>query len=442
MTTHDNSALPPAHPQPIRNDNLLISFTTEFLRIWDTSGSRATPAAFWRPVPAADVLPGYFPLGDVVIDGNQNITGKHVVAVVREAETASIDPAKGTALRRPDDYELVWRDSGSRSKKDGAIWKPVPPQGYVALGWVCSDGHEKPSFNAVRCVRADLLTASGLSEAAWSDRGSGARQSISLWSAITPAARPDEIHLAPGTFIGVNSYTRPASFVVHALRIPVLMESNPRPAVPVLENGAAPVMPLPGQPTFTARLPWFTIKDSQLTPPQQFRQSPEYLLQRTDHHQLVGHCQNMENTSKTMRWTASRLQKNESLRAFANATSIEFGSQWQSNLPRPFVFSARLNNDFAQCESHSNEWLNPAPIEVAAIVPRKSSMAVYLTQSDYTLLRTDGTQVGSKISYTDGKNLHLSQYSTPPLIETALPTEASPAHGVNNESTGVPTVAE
>lgn len=94
MPTHETAALPTAQMQPIRNDNLLISFTTEFLRIWDTVGSRVKPAAFWRPTPPADVLPGYFPLGDVAIDDHDNINDRHAVAVVCEAATPSADPAK------------------------------------------------------------------------------------------------------------------------------------------------------------------------------------------------------------------------------------------------------------------------------------------------------------------------------------------------------------
>ncbi|WP_311885040.1 MULTISPECIES: Vps62-related protein [unclassified Pseudomonas] len=447
MTTHETTALPTGQMQPIRNDNLLISFTTEFLRIWDTTGSRAKPAAFWRPTPPADVLPGYFPLGDVAVTDSENITGRHVVAVVCEAATPSADPAKGSALRRPDDYELIWRDTGTGSKKDGAIWRPIPPQGYVALGSVCSDGHGKPSLNAVRCVRDDLLIASGLSESVWTDKGSRGRQSISAWSAVPPSPPLDEIHLAPGTFVGFEGYNRPANFPVYSLRIPILLEANTRPAAPVLDSEIPPVLQTPEHPTYTARLPWFTVKDPELSPPQQHSRSPEYLLQRTDHYQLVGHCHN-EGNNKTVRWTAPRMQKNDSLRLFTYATSIGFGTQWQSNLHRPFLFSARLNNDFTQCETQSNEWLNPAPIEVAAIVAKNSSIAVYLTQSTYRLLRADGTQVANDVCYTDSKNLHFSVYTPPQPNATVAPAEAAPLqsttvdHAADNAVPALPASTE
>lgn len=149
-----------------------------------------------------------------------------------------------------------------------------------------------------------------------------------------------------------------------------------------------------------------------------------------------------------MRWVAPRLQQNNRLRLFSNATLIEFGAQWQSNLSQPFLFSARLNNDFTHCETHSNEWLNPAPIDVAAIVAGNSSMAVYLTQSDYKLLRADGTQIGSVVSYTDGRNLHFSVYTPPQPNATDLPAEATHTqsatvdHEADNEVAALPASTE
>jgi hypothetical protein len=423
MTTHDDSVSPIGQTDAIRHDNLLINFTTEFLRVWDTSGSRAKPAAFWRPTPAADVLPGYFPLGDVAIDHHNNITERHVVAVVCEAGTPSADPGKGKALSRPNDYELIWKDTGAGSRKDGAIWRPVPPEGYVALGSVCSDGYEKPSLNAVRCVRADLVIASGVSEPVWNDKGSGARQSVSTWSVVPPSAPSNVIHLAPGTFVGWNSHSRPTAFLLYSLRIEIPLQINPRPGAPILDSAVSPSSQIPEISTHTARLPWFAVKDPQFSRREQLRQSPFYLLQRTDQYQLVCHRYNGENQNRTMRWTAPRAQSSEGLRAFTNRTSIEFGAQWKSNVSRPFLFSARLNNEFTQCEVHSNDWLNSTPIEIAAVMAQNSSMAVYLMQSQYTLLRADGTHVTGAVSYTDANSLHFSAYTLPVPDEPILPEE-------------------
>lgn len=426
MTTTDTTQLPARQMEPIRLDNLLINFTTEFLRMWDTDGSRAKPAAFWRPTPAPDLLPGYFPLGDVVAPGLGNINGNKVVAVVRESPTPSVDPGKGKALRSPDDFELIWRDSGSGSKKDGAVWRPIPPAGYVALGSVCSNGHEKPSLNSIRCVRADLVIASNASDPLWNDKGSGARQSISAWGALPPTAAVGEIHLAPGTFAGFNGYSKPTDFMVHSLRLQIPLKINPRPVAPLLRGQTPPALEAPQQPTYTASLPWFTVKDPLLTPLEQLQISPVYALERTDKYVLVGYAHNSENTSQTFRWTAYREQRTDGLRAFTSSTSVEFGAHWHTNVRAPFVFSARLGHEFTHCELHSNEWLNTAAIEIVAAVDGAKSVAAYLIQSDYRLLRADGTAVANRFSYTSGSSLHISQYTTE-TPETVVPAAQSGA---------------
>lgn len=411
MTTNTPISPPAGRIEPIRIDNLLISFTTEYLRIWDTDGLRAKPASFWHPTPAPDALPGYFPLGDVVARGHGNINGNRVVAVVCEADTASSDPTKGKALRRPDDYELIWKDSGSGSKRDLSIWRPIPPEGYVALGSVCSSDHEKPSFNAVRCVREDLVIASNTSDLAWDDKGSGARRRVSTWSAVPPVAAPGEIHLASGSFVGLSDYNKPANFPVYCLRLKIGLQVNPRPMAPLLcAETPAPVVS-PDNPSYIAILPWFTIRDPRFSRIEQLSRSPFYLLERTDQYLLVGYANNTENQSRICRWTAPRAQQAGSLQAFTQTTSVEFGAQWQTNLQDPLLFSARLDHDFTQCEIHSNEWLNAAAIEVVAVVDKNRSVAAYLMQSEYRLLRADGTSVTNTFSYTDGSSLHISQHA-------------------------------
>lgn len=425
MTSNAPITPPFGRTEPVRIDNLMISFTTEFLRIWDTTGLSARPASFWRPTPAPDALPGYFPLGDVVTRGLGNINGERVVAVACEADFVSSDPTKGRALRRPDDYELVWKDSGSGSKRDLSIWRPLPPEGYVALGSVCSNDHEKPSLNAVRCVRADLVIASNTTDLIWDDKGSKARQRVSTWSAVPPAALSGEVYLASGSFFSLSDYTRPASFPVYCLRLQIGQQLYTRPSPPVLCGEMPTPVDQADEPSSTAVLPWFTVKDPRYTAVEQLRHSPFYLLERKDQYILVGHARNNGIDSQIFRWTAPRAQRNAGLRTFTQATGVEFGAQWQTDQHNAVMFSARLGHDFTQCEIHSNEWLNSTAIEVVAVVDKNRSVAAYLAQSDYRLVRADGTSVTEVFSYTDGSSLHISQYSpTEPEIVVVAEPEA------------------
>ena len=41
-----------------------------------------------------------------------------------------------------------------------AAWRPIAPEGYVAVGCVVTPNHEPPDPNTVACVRADLAALS------------------------------------------------------------------------------------------------------------------------------------------------------------------------------------------------------------------------------------------------------------------------------------------
>jgi hypothetical protein len=68
------------------------------------------------------------------------------------------------ALAPPTSYVQVFRDTGSRARKPDckegtlALWRPVPPPGYVVMGCVATPNHRTPGADAVRCVRRDLVS--------------------------------------------------------------------------------------------------------------------------------------------------------------------------------------------------------------------------------------------------------------------------------------------
>ena len=419
MNPHEDDAAPSRPMESIKVENLLINFTTEFHRIWDNKGSRSKPGGFWRPSPAPDSLPGFFPLGDLAVSGHDNINYRRVVAVVCEGEPPSAGANQDKALSKPDDFEQVWKDTGSGAKTDCSIWRPVPPEGYVALGLVCADGLDKPSVNSVRCVRADLVVAASIDTMIWSDKGSRAKQDFSVWSVLPPVAAAGEIHFAPGTFVGVNSYTKPATHAAaHALRMRISLKAEPSPVPPSLTGYEPPTSSQSATVTQTARLPWFAIKDPNLSAFEQFRTSPYYLLHRKEKYVLIGHGHNTSSSGKTFKWT-DEAPTAESLETFSRLTSVEVGVEWSSRLPEFSIslsptfsveFSAKLGNSFSPVSTQNSRLIGPLATHVVTIVAKKRIVAVYRTQFDYQLLRSNGTQVASEGSYSDYDKLHLSEY--------------------------------
>lgn len=86
----------------------------------------------------------------------------------------------------PVDYKLIYTDAGTGGDQDVAFWQPIAPEGYVAMGYVATNGYEKPDLQAVICLKEEY-TAFGLTEnIEWTDKGSGGDQDISIWNIRTP----------------------------------------------------------------------------------------------------------------------------------------------------------------------------------------------------------------------------------------------------------------
>jgi hypothetical protein len=100
-------------------------------------------------------------------------------------------------------------------------------------------------------------------------------------------------------------------------------------------------------------------------------------------------------------------------------TAIEIGIAWSSRLPEFSIvpratfsveFSAKLSNSLSPVETANSRLVAPMPTDVATIVAKNQIVAVYRTQFDYRLLRSNGTQVASEGSYSDFDKLHLTEY--------------------------------
>jgi hypothetical protein len=84
-------------------------------------------------------------------------------------------------LANPVDYSQIWNDRGSGAKHDVAVWRPIPPKNYSCLGDVATEGYQKPSLKEIVCVTKDLIENGRVGSLIWNDRGSGARQDVSIW---------------------------------------------------------------------------------------------------------------------------------------------------------------------------------------------------------------------------------------------------------------------
>lgn len=191
------SCVPVLNAQQIKvgRPQLEIVDCSMFKLQWNDRGSGAAKdGAFWRPVKS-----GYFAVGDLALGNYEEANGDRSALVIKDGVVG--------ATRKPVDYKRVWIDAGSGASKQGSIWQPIPPQGYVAMGCVAQTGYNKPGPDAVRCVRKDLVTRGELSDAIWSDDGSGATEDVS----VHEVRIVDRRSTAPETFVTNNKYSTPRS---------------------------------------------------------------------------------------------------------------------------------------------------------------------------------------------------------------------------------------
>ncbi|XP_066928855.1 uncharacterized protein [Clytia hemisphaerica] len=109
------------------------------------------------------------------------------------------------AYRQTDDYQLIWSDKESKGDKDGSIWRVKNFQtGFCSLGDVAKGSHSRPNVKAllVTAKKAGALAHPASFTKIWTDKGSGADMSVSVWRMNPPrgyrclgaAAMPNHHH--------------------------------------------------------------------------------------------------------------------------------------------------------------------------------------------------------------------------------------------------------
>lgn len=116
----------------------------------------------------------FLPLGDLAIPY------KNLKLLNPEDPTSPLNPYQefgshlvSGAVSHPANYELLWDnkyfvESNTNPTLDNnsklSIWKPIPNDGYTAVGVVFQLGYTKPSIKEIYCVANDYLTESTINE--------------------------------------------------------------------------------------------------------------------------------------------------------------------------------------------------------------------------------------------------------------------------------------
>ena len=298
---------------------------------------------------------------------------------------------KPGALIAPLNYEKIWTDSGSGANSDGAVWWPSCPSNYVALGLVTTSG-AKPPLDAVRCVRQDLTAQAEVGDQIWNDGGSGAKQNFAAWRIKASSAPAGEAYVSPGTFIGHAFHSTIENANARTLKMTL-------PFFPSTIGLSAPELSGYGKPsdsenqTITSEvyLPFSAVKDNAWSPAKMAKDSPYYKLVRTDQFKLINHIYNKTSTAQSVKWAYSTALENSE--SFSHEAGISLTTGYD-NKPAGvgYSVSATLHYSFTYQKTQSETKITT--INVPATAPPNTAVVAYMVHSQFQLYRADGSKVG------------------------------------------------
>ncbi|MEV7190084.1 Vps62-related protein [Kitasatospora sp. NPDC093102] len=273
--------------------DLELAFTDKFEWCYDNDATSCPDwVSFWRPLPPE----GFHALGTVVVParGAANLKPKadgpmsdeHIVALcVKDAGTT--EDGKLPPLARPVDYEEVWNDQGSYGYHRGSVWRPVAPEGYVALGCVAPVySYDKPPLDAIMCVREDLTHAARPVKAFENHKSKG--KDVGVWfndvpQSYTPedAGDTSQFLIAPNTFAAHPKYATPKFLTeMNVLRLTVDAGGSLPTEYPQLEGRELPPERTMEALASTLWLPFTAVRDEAKPVPWKLQKSPFYKVER------------------------------------------------------------------------------------------------------------------------------------------------------------------
>ncbi|MFZ3499291.1 Vps62-related protein [Streptomyces sp. 5.8] len=402
---------------------LELAFTDQFTWCWDdkdTGGDLS--GSFWHPVAPA----GFKALGTIAISawraanlktdrGGYEIKDYVVALCVKDA--GKTPAGEKPALARPTGYENVWTDHGSGGKYNGAVWRPIPPAGYVAMGFVSPvNTYEQPSLDAVVCVREDLTFCANVT-AGYHDKGTGAKKDLSLWKNTVPPQYVDNtpgatrVLIAPNTFAAHGSFAQPEILPeMRVLCLPMPVEKPKQPAFPELTSKDTPPQQTPEMAANAVWVPFTAINDTDKPISWKVANSPFYKIERKASWALVLHYNNTsEFPQKKTKTLITGVEKEQSS-AFSINTGVSITTTLGVSTP---VTSAEVSTTYSLELGFSNSTslkeLESQSVSWELYVLPYTAGAIWAATSTLQVVRADGTRVGPPLTFKADSS-HVDQY--------------------------------
>jgi hypothetical protein len=326
---------------------------------------------FFIPIPPE----GFYALGGLLTLETSFPNGRITMMTVK--------PKPGTdAIAFTDSF--VTTDQAFR----GRIWKPIPPAGYKAMGYVVTMPGVHPASQA--CIREDLTTVGSIDEAIYID---SSLNWYSAWKIDAPfCGAHRRAYLAPGTFTFCDySIDPPANdplMNVLNVDLPTLAEAPEQIFAPRLTSLAPP--PMETAPTLGKALlaPFSVITDLYNDIAWQMDNSPTYRVDRQVFYKCLYHNYNQTDVLQTNSYevvSGISSMQSETFRATAGiAISAELGVSFSPAVSAKIAATVsyevgyeRLTGITEFQETHRTTSLNIPPGKAGAIWQRFNRFTLY-----------------------------------------------------------------
>jgi len=387
---------------------LLVTFVDSFTHLTGDTGDHIQ---WYHPI----VPEGFHALGSFVKIGAAP-NGKNAMMVVK-AEDGS------DALASPTGYELLVNHEtylGPADLTHGiwdiiAVFRPIPPDGYVALGCVATGfrdtvsifnpvpDYREPSLDDVVCVREDLTANAEVGDTIWSGDG------YSYWFIDQPNTGPHEFcYLVAGTIFGWNYETPPGqNEVFHVLdcELPMLSEAPYQSIVPRLtgydtpQSETAPMMSkamlvpctIINDPAYEGDIGW------------QVANSPLYRLERQVYYKLQYHNHNQTETQQTNSVMFRSGTTTTETETFSSETSIAISAELGISIEGiGGKISGTFTRKFGYETQTSVAELQERWVTTSINTPPFKAAACWQRFNRYVLYRHDGTDLKPVTSWEFG----------------------------------------
>ena len=407
VTVVSNCGLSCTIPVEVYNSSVLdvgeltVTYVDSFNYIWHDEGSHApNNCAFYHPV----VPDGYHALGSLGVPNWSSPNGKYAMMVVKEEDGSD-------ALTEPTDYELIWEYKMRMIPYlvIASFWKPIPPNGYVAIGMVVTKLDSVPPSDYIACVREDLTIEGEAGAYIWHDEDTGMPRNLGCWRVDQPDCGPhDYCYLTAGTFVGWNNWSPPTYHdLLHILKVelPTLAEGDYQSYLPQLTSFEEPPLESPPMMAKAMLVPCTIVNDLQYSGNLRWRiaNSPFYRLERRVFYKRLYHNHNTSSQPQTnMVRIISGVTTTESQR-FWEETSVEISVEAGISVG---VFEGKVSTTVTETFGYETQTsvaeLEQKEIETSVNTAPGYAAACWQKYNKYYLRRHNGTSFETVYSWEFG----------------------------------------